>query len=126
MKDYADKRSRAKESTIKVGDSVLVRQARENKLASKFKPNPYRVIKMKGTRVTVERHGHFITRNISHYKKLPDGAYDFALQQETDEDLSFDDNNTTEECVENQREQRRYPVRERHTVRRYGQNIYDT
>ena len=127
MKEYADKKSRAKESPIRVGDSVLVRQAKENKLFSKFKPNPYRVVKMKGTRVTVERHGHFITRNISHYKKLPDGAYDFALQRETDEDLFLDDNDTPEEGVENQREQRRrYPVRDRHAVRRYGQNIFDT
>ena len=72
---------------------------------------------MKGTRVTVERHGHYITRNISHYKKLPDGAFDFVLQRETDEDLFLDDNDIPEEGVENQREQRRrYPVRERHTV----------
>ena len=126
MKEYADKKSRAKESPMKVGDSVLVRQAKENKLFPKFKPNPYGV-KMKGTRVTVERHGHFITRNISHYKKLPDGAYDFALQRETDEDLFLDDNDTPEEGVENQREQRRrYPVRDRHAVWRYGQNIFDT
>ena len=32
MKAFADEKSRAKESTTKVGDTVLVRQAKENKL----------------------------------------------------------------------------------------------
>ena len=76
MKEYADKRSRAKESSIEVGDSVLVRQSKENKLSTKFIPNPYRVIKMKGTRVNVERNGRFylscdlILGYTRHYKHL--------------------------------------------------------
>ena len=79
MEYCADKKSRTKEAEIKVGDTVLVRQPKTNKLSSKFKPHPYQVTTMKGTRVTVNRNGHFITRNVSHFKKLPDNVYDLIL-----------------------------------------------
>eukprot|EP00794_Sanderia_malayensis_P005832 gene5832-6530_t len=109
-----------------MGDTVLVRQPKKNKLSSKFRPTPYQVKQMKGTRVTVERKGHFITRNISHFKKLPDGVYDFVLQRNVNDDLFVDDN--TPETVEEEEErqlQNRYPTRERQRIQRYGQNIFD-
>ena len=46
------------------------------------------------------------------------------MQRETDDELFLDDNNTSEEDVENEREQRlRYSVRERHAVRSMGKQF---
>ena len=42
-KQYADKRRHVKESKIEVGDSVLVREERRNKLTANFNETPYTV-----------------------------------------------------------------------------------
>ena len=70
-KQYADKRRNAKESTITVGDRVLVKQILRNKITPRFNHTPCCVISRKGSRVTAKnKHGHYATRNISHFKKF--------------------------------------------------------
>ena len=70
-KEYADHRRKAKKSEIKVGDYVLVRQEKKNKLTTNFNHEPYKVIKKAGVEITAQRNnGHKITRNISHFKKI--------------------------------------------------------
>ena len=44
MKEYADKRSKAQENEIVVGDTVLVRQKKRNKFTTRFDPSPYQVV----------------------------------------------------------------------------------
>ena len=53
-KSYADNRRNAKESSIKVGDTVLVKQKRQNKFTSRFNKTPYVVIYRRGTQVIAE------------------------------------------------------------------------
>jgi hypothetical protein len=66
-----DKRNHAKESNIYVGDTVIIKQPKQNKLTSKFMVVPYKVTQMKGTMVTAENsNGHTIARNISHFKRI--------------------------------------------------------
>ena len=43
-KAYADKRNRASPSDIKPGDKVLLQQARQNKLSTRYDPEPYTVV----------------------------------------------------------------------------------
>ena len=43
MKMNADKFNHAKEHTILVGDTVLVRQQKKNQLSTRFDPEPYQV-----------------------------------------------------------------------------------
>ena len=70
-KSYADNRRNAKESSIKVGDTVLVKQKRQNKLTSRFNKTPYVVIQRKGTQVIAENNQkHRVKRNVSHFKKF--------------------------------------------------------
>ena len=70
-KEYADHRRKAKKSEIKVGDYVLVRQEKKNKLTANFNHEPYKVIKKAGVEITAQRNnGHRITRNVSHFKKI--------------------------------------------------------
>ena len=42
MKEYADKRRQSKQTTMKIGDSVLVRQEKKNKFTPNFDPKPLR------------------------------------------------------------------------------------
>eukprot|EP00794_Sanderia_malayensis_P012395 gene12395-biopygen9880 len=71
-KQYADTQRHAKESHIKEGDTVLVRQEKKHKLMPKFNEKPYVVIERKGVTIITENEvKHRITRNISHFKKIP-------------------------------------------------------
>eukprot|EP00112_Aurelia_sp_Birch-Aquarium-sp1_P006817 Seg1745.5 transcript_id=Seg1745.5/GoldUCD/mRNA.D3Y31 product="hypothetical protein" protein_id=Seg1745.5/GoldUCD/D3Y31 len=116
MKDYRDKSNRAKLSEIGVGDTVLVKQVKSNKFSTKFDACPYTVTKKKGTMITAERNDHTITRNVSHFKKLPTDLKDDTMS-DIDDDIDFDD--FQEDAI-----LPRYPIRERRQVQRYGQNIH--
>ena len=39
MKEYHDKRTNAKKRTFNIGDTVLVKQQKKNKLSTRFNPN---------------------------------------------------------------------------------------
>ena len=70
QKTYADLHRNAKESSIKVGDTVLVQQEKKQKLMPKFNTTPYKVIARKGT-TAENKERHRITRNVSHFKQIP-------------------------------------------------------
>ncbi|KXJ71271.1 hypothetical protein RP20_CCG020989 [Aedes albopictus] len=74
-KAYADQKRRACQSSIEVGDKVLVKRFRkENKLSTDFSPEEHTVIHRSGADVTVKSltTGKECRRNIAHLKKLPD------------------------------------------------------
>ena len=134
MKANADKFHHAKEHNILVGDTVLVRQKKTNKWSTRFDPEPYCVTRTKGTMITATRPGHYITRNISFFKKISPQERNLNTDQEEDEGSDeLDDNNDGMDVeINNEDEQnddalvdRRYPCRERRPINRYGQNIYE-
>ena len=85
QKEYTDRRRQARESEIKVGDHVLVKQDRKNKFSSRFNNVPYVVISRKGTKVTAENaNKHQISRNVSHFKRF------VAKQYRPDVDNDYD------------------------------------
>ncbi|XP_065054391.1 uncharacterized protein K02A2.6-like [Rhopilema esculentum] len=68
--NYANKRRNTKECDIKVGDLVICMQKKTNKFSSRFNVQPYKVVRVYGSKV-VARHGdHFISRNSSFFKKV--------------------------------------------------------
>jgi hypothetical protein len=69
-KQYADNRRHARPSNIKVGDQVLVKQQKRNKLSTNFSPQPYTVTAIKGSKVVAENKDHRITRNSSFFRKF--------------------------------------------------------
>ena len=69
-KQYADNRRHARPSNIKVGDQVLVKQQKHNKLSTNFSPQPYTVTAIKGSKVVAENKDHRITRNSSFFRKF--------------------------------------------------------
>ena len=87
MKCYADKRLHAEAKPIDVGDTVLVKQPRLNKLSTPFNPTPLVVMERKGTMVTALRgDGSKATRIFLHIPQ-----HSAALIQEVDTCDLFDD-----------------------------------
>jgi hypothetical protein len=61
MKTYADERTKAKSSDIKIGDTVLARQRKQNKLSTRFDPVPFQVVRTKETMITAHQNRNYIT-----------------------------------------------------------------
>ncbi|CAF1152152.1 unnamed protein product [Brachionus calyciflorus] len=68
MKAYNDKKLKAKTSSLKIGDVVLLKWNRSSKSDSLFDPNPFKVVKVNGSMITVERNGSLLVRNSSFMK----------------------------------------------------------
>ena len=91
MKQLADTKRRAEASTIEIGDTVLVRQRKESKFTSKFDQHPFKVVRQKGTMITANRNGKFITRNTSMFKKVHLESHHFEEDNDND-DIDSNDN----------------------------------
>ena len=87
MKYHADKK--AKPHELKLGDLVLIPAAKANKLSPLFKPDPYRVVAIKGTMITASNGTHTVTRNASLLKRCP--HLQLNDSPEPDEDQLMDD-----------------------------------
>ena len=124
MKKHSDERSRAKISDIQIGDTVLIRQKKVNKWSTKFDTSPFKVVRRKGTMITGTRNGKFVTRNISHFKKIR-SAIAVELSEDEDDDISDNDGQEAPTVDPIVVPERRYPCRDRTATRRYGQNVYE-
>ncbi|XP_052809259.1 uncharacterized protein LOC128237717 [Mya arenaria] len=70
-KIYGDNRRNARESDIKEGDLVLVKQKKQDKLSTVFNSNSMSVVDKQGNSVIVEsKEGVRYSRNVSHVKKF--------------------------------------------------------
>jgi hypothetical protein len=86
MKKYADSRQHAKTNDLKIGDAVLVRQPKKNKLSTPFNPEPFVVEAWKGTLVTARRGSQKITRNVSFFKKIDIRGHEWDISERNDDD----------------------------------------
>ena len=72
MAVYTDAKKKAKPSVVEVGDKVLLQQNHQNKLSTRYDPNPYTVIERRGPSVVLQRDEETpITRNVSLVHKIP-------------------------------------------------------
>ena len=124
MKMYADTRARAKTSTIKVGDIVLARQRKYNKLSTRFDPVPFQVVRLNGTKVTACRNGKYITRNVSHFKVIDAEIQDDDEEEDDLVSSPSSNSNTPDNNVSPPQNQLKRSTRNRRQVNRFGQNIY--
>ena len=67
-----------------------MKQVKNNKFSTKFYARPYKVTRKKGAMITAERNDHTITRNFSHFKKLPNDMNDDTMS-DFEDDIDFDD-----------------------------------
>ena len=120
-KEYHDKRYHAKNISLLIGDRVMVKQRKLNKLTPIFEqPPPYIVIETKGTLIKAkeENSNRVVTKNISHFCKIPkDAVFPNNTSDESDNDLEYSrhDNNAN-----HNQNNRRYPLRNRQSPCRYG------
>lgn len=135
MKDRADARNRAKVPHYRVGDLVLLKQNKQNKLSLPWDPSPYRVTRIKGSQLTAKRRGATVTRNSSYFKRVipyldeVDDPYltsseeeegDIPANQEREDmenDIGSDLSNQEIDNDEREQPPRRYPRRETRDVR---------
>lgn len=69
-KEYADQTRHTKPNNLQIGDTVICKQRKQNKLTPKYDPVPYQVTKKNGTKITAERESNVIQRNASFFKKI--------------------------------------------------------
>lgn len=68
-KVYADSKRNAKVSKAKEGDKVLLKQGKKNKLSSHFSSEIFKVVKRRGSMVTLQgNNNRILKRNVSHVK----------------------------------------------------------
>ena len=54
MKKYFDENNKAQQSSLKVGDIVLLRQKKTNKLSTRFENQKYEILQKEGNSVTIK------------------------------------------------------------------------
>ena len=130
-KSYADNLRNAKESSIKVGDTVFVKQKRQNKFTSRFNKTPYVVIYRKGTQVIAENNQkHRVKRNVSLRNVRNEGLEQGESEMENeivenDNELEYEENNENGHTNESNPEQRvnRWPKRTHRPPMRFGHSV---
>ena len=90
MKTYADQKLGVRESKIKLGDTVLIKQPKTNKLSTPFSPVPLVVEERKGSMVTASDGHRTVTRNSSMFKVIPSHIKHAGKLNEEVEDVSSD------------------------------------
>ena len=71
MKIYADQRENAQERMITPGETVLMKQPKQNKLSTPHNPKPFVVEGTKGSMITVSYGSETDTSNSSNFKVGP-------------------------------------------------------
>ena len=86
-KSYADKYRGVKECLISIGDTVIIKQHKQNKLTPKFILNPLTVSKVNGSQIVLKgEDGSTFCRNIPHVKVVKlHNVNKPVIKQETDD-----------------------------------------
>ena len=116
---YVNAKRNAKNRTVRIGDQVLLKQQKLNKLSPSFEAKPYHIIAIKGTMITVKDNysDRTLTRNISHFKPLPWSA-ELPRVNGGREDMSEEDDNGEDSNKRNPapKPRKQYPKRNRRPV----------
>lgn len=88
-KCYADTRRKATPSTLQVGDSVLLKARKINKLSTTFEPEPFAVTKVTDTDVTIERGTQQLRRSFADVKRCPESGANHPEAPASQEPLTF-------------------------------------
>ena len=85
MKSYADDRRNSKKHRLQIGDTVLVRQQKKNKLSSVYNPEPMTVTDINHSMITATRNDNTtITRDASFFKKIGDNSTQGDIEEDDD------------------------------------------
>lgn len=121
-KQYADATRHAKESEIKVGDEVLLKQKQTNKLTTPFESEPYKVVEKVDSSVTIQSPtGVKYKRNVAHTKP-------YIRKESTSTEIEeppLNDNSAQLEQSECENEETTPKIRTSGRVRRQPENLKD-
>ena len=119
-KEYHDKGHHAKNICLQIGDRVIFKQRKLNKLTLIFEPAPYIVIETNRTLIKAKEENSdcVVTRNISHFPKIPkDAVFPNNTSDESDNDFEYSRHSNNTNHSQNTR---RYPLRKRQPPCQYG------
>jgi hypothetical protein len=114
MKQYADKRPKAKPSSLQPGDIVMLKQRRTNKYSTHYQPIPYEEVARQGPMITARNERHDVTRNVSRFKRVnvkmeppieSDMMEDHSMNNDVPIEVSEAEDSPTQSIVD----QSRYP-----------------
>ena len=90
MKAYADLKLGVRESKIRLGDTVLIKQPKRNKVNAPFRQVPILVEGKNGSMVTASDGNKTVTRNSSMFKVVPNHIRraEKITQEQVNEDLT--------------------------------------
>ena len=92
MKQFADPRDNARSCNLTISDSVLVKQPKINQFSSYYDSNPFKIVAINGSMITVARdNSKTITCNVSHSKKLSSSGPPYNQTGEESEDGETDE-----------------------------------
>ena len=103
MKEYNDRRRYAKESMMKIGDKVIVRQ-RKTTTKPFYDPIPYTVTEKKGSMVTATRTNKRITRDVSKFKMIKERPVQIQQNRQPISDSDDEDYDTLFQSIRHGRE----------------------
>ena len=117
-KTYFDNRTNAKDHNIKVGDTVLLKQQKRNKLSTAYEPKQYKVTATNHNMITAtDSSGQYTrTRNVSHFRPTP--PLHFKQEEQDPEEITEERTPDITQTPPVNRT-RRYPIRDRKPVNRY-------
>ncbi|GFR62604.1 transposon Ty3-G Gag-Pol polyprotein [Elysia marginata] len=90
QKEFADRTRTTQPHSLTVGDTVLLRQKKTNKLTPPYIPKPYKVADVKGSMITAKRGTHQIVRNSWYFKQIPYQQVEEKEEINTDTDVLED------------------------------------
>ena len=96
-KQRYDRKKRVKQSQIKVGDLVIVKQKKENKLTTNFSTKPHKVVKVDGAALTLRYNNKEYTRNVAHVKRVDPSRY-LQFSDFEDSNVSYSTTGDTSEA----------------------------
>ena len=109
---YFNQKRNVKESKVTVNSWVLLRQAKKNKLSTNFDPQPWKVEKIEGSKVTIKRGNQVRIRNINDLKMVPNSDdLDFLSDHLNTEESSSSEDETESSVNVRPRRERRLPSR---------------
>jgi len=120
-KYYYERRFKNKPEHFDMDDLVIVRQPKKNKLSSNFKPEPYRIINKNESMITAKScdSEQIITRNKSHFRKLPESTVFPKSEFNEDEDPVTEINSENNSQEQNMLNRKQYPIRNRRPVQEW-------
>ena len=91
-KEYADRRRNARESEVRVGDPVLIRQPPTDKLSAPFRSEPFQVVEKTGNSIVVQSPaGVSYRRNSTFVKKFESDVQEVPQPEGIGRDTQADD-----------------------------------